>query len=293
MVARSLLKSPSPGGALHAPARRRWWTEIVVIAAFYVVYTVIRDWRGTHPVSAELAFDHARTVIALERWLGLFHEAQIQKVVMTQRWVVWALDDWYGTAHFLVTATVLIVLFARRPKQFARWRNTLAVLTALALVGFAVFPLMPPRLLPASYGFTDTLRVVGGAWNFDSGPMPHLSDQFAAMPSLHFAWALWSGAALYAAFHRPWLRVAAVLYPVVTLVCVIVTANHFFTDTVAGAVIVVIGYGAARVVESTRRPATEPVAAATGGFDRLTTEPAPGTVDPVPAGRRSGGDDGA
>jgi membrane-associated phospholipid phosphatase len=139
------------------------------------------------------------------------------------------------------------------PHRYRRWRNTLAAATAMALIGFAWFPLMPPRLLPARYGFTDTLRVVGGLWNFDSGPMNHLSDQYAAMPSLHFAWALWCGLALFVLLKRWWLKALALCYPAVTLLCVIVTANHYFTDTAAGALIVALGYLAARVREHSCR----------------------------------------
>jgi hypothetical protein len=237
---------------LAEPRRLRWWHEVVVVALFYTIYTVIRDWRGTRPVSAARAFANARRIIDLERALGVFHEAQIQHVVLHSRVVVEWLDVWYGSTHFIVTAAVLVVLFFRFPARYRRWRNTLAAATTLALAGFAFFPLMPPRLLPAGYGFTDTLQTIGGLWDFNSGPMPHLTDQFAAMPSLHFAWALWCGAVMFAVSRRWWLRLLAVCYPVVTLACVIVTANHYFADTAAGALIVGAGYGAARAVETVR-----------------------------------------
>jgi hypothetical protein len=241
------ITSPRP-----AVRRLRWWHEVLVVALFYAAYTVIRDWRGTRPVSAARAFANARRIIHLERTLGVFHEAQIQHVVLHSRVVIEWLDVWYGSTHFIVTAMVLAVLFFRHPHRYRRWRNALAAATTLALAGFAFFPLMPPRLLPAGYGFTDTLQTVGGLWDFNSGPMPHLTDQFAAMPSLHFAWALWSGLALFAVSRHGWTRLLAVCYPAVTLVCVIVTANHYFTDTAAGALIVAAGYGATRAVETGR-----------------------------------------
>lgn len=222
------------------------WREIILIAAFYGLYTAIRDLRGTRPVSVTQAFHNARRVIGLERSFGAFHEAQVQHWVLGDRLLVRLLDDWYGSTHFVVTAAVLALLFFSYPGSYRRWRNALAVVTGLALIGFAFFPLMPPRLLPPAYGFTDTLRVVGGLWNFDSGPMTHLSNQYAAMPSLHFAWALWCGAALSSVSRAVWARVLAVLYPAVTLVCIIVTANHYFTDTAAGAAIVGVGYVCSR-----------------------------------------------
>jgi membrane-associated phospholipid phosphatase len=223
-----------------------------VIAVFYGVYTAIRDLRGTRPVSVAQAFHNAQRVIGLERTLGVFHEAQVQHWLLGDRFAIEILNDWYASTHFVVTAAVLVTLYLVHPVRYRRWRNALAAATALALIGFAWFPLMPPRLLPAGYGFTDTLRVVGGLWNFNSGPMTHLSDDYAAMPSLHFAWALWCGLALFAMSRRWWLRVLALCYPAVTLVCVIVTANHYFTDTAAGALIVAVGYGAGRAVGAAR-----------------------------------------
>jgi hypothetical protein len=231
---------------------QRWWREIVLIAAFYAVYSAIRDLHGSRPVSVTRAFHNARRVIGFERWLGVFHESQVQHAVLHDLTLIRLLDDWYGSTHFVVTAAVLAILFFAQPQRYRMWRNTLAVATAVALVGFAFFPLMPPRLLPSSYGFTDTLRVVGGLWNFNSGPIDHLSDQYAAMPSLHFAWALWCGLALFDVAGRLWLQLAALCYPAVTLICVIVTANHYFTDTAAGAAIVGVGYAAARGIETRR-----------------------------------------
>lgn len=230
------------GGA----ARLRWWREVLFIAVFYAAYTAIRDVRGTRPVSATVAVTNAHKVVSFERALSLFHEAQIQHWVLHDRFLVEALDVWYGSTHFLVTAAVLIVLFFVYPGHYRRWRNTLAIATTFALIGFAFFPLMPPRLLPAGYGFTDTLRTVGGLWAFNSGPMPRLTDQFAAMPSLHFAWALWSGVALAGLVRRGWAKALALLYPAITLLCVIATGNHYFVDAIAGAIIIGIGYGFAR-----------------------------------------------
>lgn len=256
------LPEVTPGGSLTGPRApfpeqpsrdMRWWTQIMWIALFYALYTGVRDLRGTRPVSAVQALHNADKVIGFERLLGVFDEQRIQHAVLGQRWLISFLDDWYGSTHFVVTAAVLAILFFAYRDRYRLWRNALAVVTGLALAGFALFPMMPPRLLPPRYGFIDTLQTVGGLWNFDSGPMPHLSDQFAAMPSLHFAWALWSGLALFATFRRAWTRLLALCYPAVTLVCVVVTANHFFADTAAGAFTVLIGYSAARSFERRSR----------------------------------------
>lgn len=247
-----------PRGRPRPTGRRRWWREILIIAVFYAVYSAIRDVRGSRPVSVAQAFHNAKRVIGFERTLGVFHEAQLQHALLHDRLLIQLLDDWYGSTHFIVTAGALALMFLAFPDRYRLWRDTLAVATGLALIGFAFFPLMPPRLLPAGYGFTDTLRVVGGLWNFDSGPISHLSDQYAAMPSLHFGWALWCGMALSSVARRLWLRILSWCYPAVTLLCVLVTANHYLSDTVAGALIVIIGYRVASVVDRRHRRTHEP-----------------------------------
>lgn len=221
----------------------RLWRELLLIAVFYVLYTVIRDLRGTRPVSIAQAYQHAAWIIRLERAVGLFHEARLQHLFLHDHFVVEVLDVWYGSTHFVVTAAVLALLFFRYSDRYRIARNALAGATILALAGFEFFPLMPPRLLPAGYGFVDTLRDVGGLWAFNSGPMPDLSNQFAAMPSLHFAWALWCAVALIPVMRRWWAKVLVACYPAITLLCVIVTGNHYVMDVAAGALTVAVGYG--------------------------------------------------
>ena len=245
--------------------RLRWWREILYIGAFYGVYTLIRDTQGsagggTTGRAAVMAYHHARGVIRVERDLWLYHEEQVQSFFlhhvgsMTHGFFD-VMNVWYGSAHFAVTAAVGIWLFRRDQARYTLWRNVLAVTTALALVGFATFPLMPPRLLDfpfpdiprhVPYGFVDTLARFGGSWSFDSGAMQKISNQFAAMPSLHIAWAMWCTLVVLPSCHRWWTRALAVAYPIVTLLVVVVTANHFVLDAVGGLLILAGGYAIAR-----------------------------------------------
>ena len=114
------------------------------------------------------------------------------------------------------------------PERYPLWRNTLAFTTGFALIGFATFPLMPPRLLPVSYGFVDTLDKFGALWSFDSGAMHKISNQYAAMPSLHCAWAMWCLLVMWPQLKSVWARALLVLYPIATVYCIIVTANHYW-----------------------------------------------------------------
>lgn len=221
----------------------RWWKEALYIAAFYGVYSLIRNTQGSATVSAAHAFNNARHVIRVERALGVFHEQAVQKAFLGWRAFIQFWNLFYGSFHFVVTIVALVVLFRRFPARYPRWRNTLAVTTGLALVGFATYPLMPPRLLPSAYGFVDTLHVYGGLWSFESGPVAQVSNQYAAMPSLHFAWSMWSAFVLIPMVHRNWARVAVALYPAVTLFAIVVTANHYVLDAAGGGL--VLGLGAA------------------------------------------------
>jgi len=227
------------------PSRLRWWREVLYIAAFYTVYTLIRN-HGISTGSATAAFGHAKQVIGAQRLLGIYHEESIQDLFLGSRPFISFWDVYYGTTHFIVTAAALVYLFRRMPERYPLWRNTLGVTTALALVGFALYPLMPPRLLPGNYGFVDTLRVVGGLWSFQSGPMAKLSNPYAAMPSLHMAWAGWCLCVLLPAVHRPGAKLAVAAYPLVTLFAVVVTANHYFLDAVGGAAVLAMGFLLAR-----------------------------------------------
>jgi hypothetical protein len=239
--------APVPPEGPSPPDRRplRWWREVAYVLAFYSVYTLIRN-HGVAAHSSAEAFRHARQVIAAQRLLGIYHEETIQDWFLPWRGFISFWNVFYGTAHFVVTVAALVYLFRRMSGRYPLWRNTLACTTALALIGFAFYPLMPPRLLPAGYGFVDTLEVVGGLWSFDSGPVAKVSNQYAAMPSLHVAWSAWCALVLAPALTRRWNRAVLFAYPFLTLFAVVVTANHFLLDAVGGAAALGAGHALAR-----------------------------------------------
>jgi hypothetical protein len=233
------------------------------MAAFYAVYSFTRNTFGSaHLDDGELpeqAFDHAIRVIRIERFFHIFQEQQIQSWFLGWHVFLRFWNIYYGSLHFIVTLGVFVYLYVRSPARFTQWRNVLGFTTALALVGFSLYPLMPPRLLdqPASkfggyelevrdgtgqYHFVDTLERDGGLWSFDSGAFKDISNQYAAMPSLHIGWSLWCTLAMWPLVRRRWLRALLVLYPVATLFGIVVTANHYFLDALGGAVCLAIGY---------------------------------------------------
>ena len=249
--------------------RMVWWKEAIIISIFYSVYTSIRNQFGSTLVEGVSVPNHAFTnavrVIRFERWIGLFHEETIQEWFLPHIWFIKTMNVYYGTAHFFVTLGVFIALYKFRPSVFGQWRNTLAVMTALAIIGFSLFPLMPPRLLDApcpdvgfgakcivselrtrngaeNFGFVDTIKEFGGPWAFDSGPGSKITNQYAAMPSLHIGWSTWCAFGLWPIARKLWMRLALLIYPSVTMLCIIVTGNHFWIDGVGGLLVFAVAY---------------------------------------------------
>lgn len=269
-----VIDAPSPG--TEQPLRQhrtRWWKEAIIVVTFYTVYSFTRNQFGSARIAAEgppeQAFNNALRVIRWERALGLYHEESVQDFFLDfPRWFLQFWNTFYGTAHFIVTIGVFVVLFRKRPDVFPIWRNALAFMTALAIIGFSLFPLMPPRLLDepcppdgyggqciptalrgadaddeiGTFGFVDTLARFGGPWSFDSGGMSNISNQYAAMPSLHIGWATWVAFAMWPLARRRWVKIAMLLYPALTLFCIVVTANHYWLDGVGGQIVFAVGF---------------------------------------------------
>jgi hypothetical protein len=245
--------------------RVHWWKEALLVAVFYLLYSWTRNQFGSNAMPRggvpEQPFHNAEDVIRLERVIGLYHEESIQDFFLPWRHFIQFWNVWYGTAHFFVTIVVFALLFWKRPGVFPQWRNSLAFMTAMAIVGFALFPLMPPRLLDepcddfggaciesglrgdegGTFGYVDTLAEYGGPWSFDSETMKQVSIQYAAMPSMHIGWSTWCAVAMWPLLRRRWQRVLVLAYPLVTLFCIIVTANHYWIDGVGGLIAFGVG----------------------------------------------------
>ncbi|MCA1845485.1 MAG: phosphatase PAP2 family protein, partial [Actinobacteria bacterium] len=181
---------PNPRAALRRssekPAVRRlyWWREALITLVLYQVYSAIRN---LSEGSKGEAFHHARQLMHWQRMIGINHEATLQSWALHSTPLIVFLNYVYGSLHFIITAGAVIWLYRRHPGDYPRWRNTLALTTVLALIGFVFWPLMPPRLLysaghGSTYGFVDTLAKYPTFWSFDSGAINKISNQYAAMP---------------------------------------------------------------------------------------------------------------
>ena len=216
--------------------------EFAYVGVFYGLYWLVRNRQGTDVQATQQAFTNAKRIIRLEQALGIFHEESIQKAFLGSRLFIQSLNTYYGTMHFIVTIAAMLWCFHQLPERYPSVRNGLAVMTGMALFGFAFFPLMPPRLMPLPHwDFVDTLKDFGGPWSFHSGPISKVSNQFAAMPSLHFGWSSWCATAFW-----PWARtiqkkIFLLSYPTMTLFAIVVTGNHWFLDALGGLLVFLVG----------------------------------------------------
>ncbi len=242
----------------------RLWLEMILLAVSYGAYSLIRNAVPEHETSA---FRHARSIWAFEQRLGIGVEKAINHAVNRVEWLIVGMNYYYATLHFAVTLAVLIWLYRGHARHFSAGRTVLLVGTGLALLGFAFYPLAPPRLM-TNVGFIDTVAV-HHTWGAMSSPsVAPVSNQFAAMPSMHFGWSLWCGLTIVLLARRRWVKILGVAYPLATLTVIVATANHFWMDAVGGALCIAVGAGLATLMyrASERRGA--------GSVARLDRSPA-------------------
>jgi hypothetical protein len=222
----------------------RWWEEIAFVVLAYWLYSLVRNTVPTHELAA---FHRARDILGFERSLHIDIERSVNAFVASVHPLAYVANYYYATLHFIVTIGVLVWLYRRHPLRYRSLRSVLFATNIIALLGFWLYALAPPRML-ASDGFTDTVVVFHTWGSWASGDVASASNQFAAMPSLHIAWALWCGVVVVALARRLWVRVLGALYPLATLLVIMGTANHFVVDAVGGALVLALGFAIQRVL---------------------------------------------
>jgi hypothetical protein len=225
--------------AADAPARRRRFAlalgvEVLVMGTVFVAYRQVR-----HLTSGDTgqAFENAGRVVALERGLHVFTERTVQRLVLHSELLVAALDRYYVAVHFPATIAMLAWAFCRHGAAYARIRAAFLGVTLAALVIHVLVPLAPPRML-AGEGFVDTLQVYGPRI-YPTDTTQSVANQFAAMPSLHFGWAVLVAAGVIAVTRSRW-RLLILAHPAITLLAIVATANHYWVDAAVALVLVAV-----------------------------------------------------
>jgi hypothetical protein len=218
--------------------------ELLLIRVTYAAYSQVRlaATGGSNSAGRAEAEEHGAQIHALERALRIDIERWANHTVAGIDWLREFFDYYYTSFHFAVPLTVLAVLYWRRPADYRWARSALGITTLLALAGFWLYPLAPPRLMPA-LGFIDTVHGVQDFSQPDYGTLTALTNQYAAMPSLHFGWSLWCGVVIAVLARGRWVMALGAVHPLLTAVAIVVTGNHWVLDAVGGAVVVGAGFG--------------------------------------------------
>ncbi len=226
---------------LRTPRRPRLWFEILLIALSYWTYSLVRN---AVPEQRTAALRNADWIWRVEQQLGIAVEESVNHAVNSVTWLVVGMNYYYATLHFVVTLGVLVWLFRSHPGRYAATRLVLFATTGVALAGYYLYPLAPPRLMNGGH-FVDTVMVHETWGSMASGDLKNMSNQYAAMPSMHIGWSVWCGLTIFALASVPWVRVLGLVYPVLTLVVIVATANHFWLDAVGGVLCLAFGYAVA------------------------------------------------
>ncbi len=217
--------------------------ELLLLRVTYAAYSQVRLAAAGGSISAGRAEaeEHGRQILGLERALRIDIEHWANHTVVKIGWLRDFFDFYYGSLHFVFPLAVLAVLYWRRPCDYRWARSALGFATLLALVGFWLYPLAPPRLMP-TLGFIDTVHGVQDFSQPDYGTLTDITNQYAAMPSLHFGWSLWCGVVIAVLARRWWMRALGLLHPLFTLSSIVATGNHWVLDAAAGALAVAVGF---------------------------------------------------
>ncbi|MFD5132388.1 bifunctional glycosyltransferase 87/phosphatase PAP2 family protein [Streptomyces olindensis] len=227
--------------------------ELLLIRVTYAAYSQVRlaATGGSNSAGRAEAEEHGMQVLDLERALRIDIEHWANHTVVEIDWLRDFFDFYYTSFHFAVPLTVLAVLYWRRPAEYRWARSALGFATLLALVGFWLYPLAPPRLMP-TLGFIDTVHGVQDFSQPDYGTLTALTNQYAAMPSLHFGWSLWCGVVIAVLAPRWWMKALGLLHPLFTASAIVATANHWVLDAAGGAVVVGVGFALTYVLSGPR-----------------------------------------
>ena len=220
----------------------RWWQsrhgaelirEVGLVVGLLLMYRLGRYLSRDHVAAA---FDNATAVLHFEAHFGLAVEADIQGLVLPHHWLTTLLNQYYVRVHFPATVAFLVVMYLRAPIRYRHMRRLFVVVTGLGLALHVAYPLAPPRMMP---GFVDTIARYGPAI-YERSDVASVANQYAAMPSMHFAWALLIAYGLIHGGGHP-LRWLAAAHPVITLLAITATANHYWVDAAAAALLLIPG----------------------------------------------------
>jgi hypothetical protein len=212
-----------------------WGDLLKQLALFVLAYQGYQLVRGIADGKVALAMANGERVIDLERSLGTFFEPGFQQALLEHHWLIDTANFMYLNTQFVITTGFLVWLYLFRNEHFYFVRNMFLVAMGLALVGYVAFPTAPPRFFPDS-GFTDTIASVANV-DQDTGAVGLLVNPYAAVPSVHIAFALMVAVPGTFLSRNAAARLFWSGYPLLVFLVIVVTANHYWFDAAAGAAV--------------------------------------------------------
>jgi hypothetical protein len=218
--------------------RLRWLPKggsdaLVQLSLFVIADILYETVRGIAESNPAVAFSNARAIVDFEQSTGLFFEQGLQAWAMGQRVLIDMANFMYVNSHFVMTTGALVWLYLRHNDRFYFVRNMFMVAMGLALIGYVLMPTAPPRFFP-ELGFVDTIAYYVNVQH-DSGLVALFFNPYAAVPSMHVAFALMVSVPALLVVRNRIAKVLWGLYPLLVTFVVLVTGNHWFMDAVAGA----------------------------------------------------------
>lgn len=218
--------------------------EIGLVALAFLLYFIVR---GLVVDRADEALRNAQDVMDLERALGIFWEPRLQDLVIDHRIAVQAMNFVYFWLDFpLIVAVGLWMYFTHR-HEYTVTRDALLLSGAISLVIYNLYPVMPPRLLPTGE-FIGTIEKYSDL-SYQAQSMQAFVNPYAAVPSLHFGWAVIIGGAMFLTVRQPAVRALGLLLPWLQMAAIVFTANHFILDALAGLVVCLAGLALAGALQ--------------------------------------------
>jgi hypothetical protein len=220
------------------------WTDVLrQLLLFCGAYWLYRIVRGMTDGRVGEAFGNARELIGLERGMGLFFEPAVHAWAESSQWLIDGASWMYVNSHFAITTVTLGFIYLRRNRSFYFIRNMFMVAMGIALVLYAAYPTAPPRFMP-EWGFQDSVARFTGL-TAEGSSADALYNPFAAVPSMHVAFALMIGIPMASMSRRRWVKALWLVYPLMVTFVVVATANHWWFDAFACALVAAVAAFAA------------------------------------------------
>jgi small-conductance mechanosensitive channel len=229
------------------------WRDAVAQLLLFVLADFLYECvRGLVTGHTGLALFHAEQIVSLERSTHTFVEPAMQGWLLPSHAAIQAANWAYANIHFTLNLVFLGWLYVYRHHAYAFVRNCYFVGMGIALAVHLAVPVAPPRLLPA-YGFVDTIKQIAHV-NQDSGAIGFMVNPYAAVPSMHVCFAVIASVTGVMICRRLWARALWAIYPFFVTFVVVVTANHFVFDAVAGVATALVAAVVAQWVMARARP---------------------------------------